>query len=109
MSEESGKPEQSKEEQKKPDPVKFDFTKKEGVLKAYEVSADAAVNQSMPMSNVLGVQRAAGGAVRLAELELKYQIFKQKVNGGGDSVAPTIKMLEENADTGVQNPETASA
>lgn len=71
--------------------VSFDFTKSEGVLKATQVIADASYNQSIPVPNLVGCTRAVNAAIRLAELQVRYQMLVVKHS---DAAVKPIALLE---------------
>jgi len=73
----------------------FDFNSRDGVIKAQEEIATAAMNQKIPVSNIAMAGRQVTGRMRMAELELRYQMFVAKVTGNKE-VRP-IALLEDAA------------
>ena len=65
------------------EPVKLDYTKDIDVIRAFQLSGEHSVNQTLPMPNIIGLQRSANGAMRLQEIKLRYTMFKEKVKKGG--------------------------
>ena len=74
--------------------IAFDFTKNADVIRACQLSAEHSINQSLPMPNILGLQRAANSAMRLAELQLRYSMFKEKMKKSGGESVVTVPLLE---------------
>lgn len=76
--------------------VAFDFSKESDVIRCFELSGAHAANETLPMPNIVGMQRAAHGPLRLAELKLRYDIHREKAKkAGGTGVS--IPLLEQHA------------
>jgi glutamate racemase len=74
----------------------FNFNSRAGVIEAQETIAQSAMNQKIPVANLNIAMRATNGRVRLAELDMRYQMFVAKTTGNKE-VRP-IALLEEPPD-----------
>jgi hypothetical protein len=79
-----------------PTKIEFDFSKNAEVVRGCQIAAAAAVNQTLPLPNIIGLQRALNGVMRLAELQLRYEMFKKKIQTTGGGEGPTVALLEKN-------------
>lgn len=69
----------------------FNFSTKEGVIKAAQDVAAASFNQTIAVQNVTGCARMINSAIRLAELELRYKMFQRKYS---ETPPGSIALLE---------------
>lgn len=68
----------------KPTMVKFNEFKTEAdVNSAFALSAEHCANQTIPVTNAIGISRAANGRLRVAELKVRYQTLQMKYKDQG--------------------------
>ena len=81
------------EDQKTNGGSEFDFNTKAGLIAAQEEIASSAMNQKIPVANLNIATRQTNGRIRLAELDMRYQMFVVKTTG--DTKVRPIALLEE--------------
>lgn len=67
----------------KVDKITFDFNKYEDLVKALQLSVEHAANNTLPISNVFGIQRGVSGRLRLHEDKVRYEVFVKKYENKG--------------------------